>query len=58
MKKKTIGIRKDQEEWIQEHTEITLSGFAQEVMDELIEEMGEEKKDFEDGEGGRGRIPL
>ena len=37
MKKKTIGIRKDQEEWLQEHTEITLSGFAQEVIGELIE---------------------
>ncbi|MEF8814819.1 MAG: hypothetical protein V5A55_13520 [Halovenus sp.] len=37
MKRKTITIREDQEEWIQEN-HLNLSSFVQEKLDELIEE--------------------
>ncbi|QSG09446.1 Uncharacterized protein HSR122_2062 [Halapricum desulfuricans] len=37
MKRKTITIRKDQEEWIQEN-HLNLSSFIQEQLDERIEE--------------------
>jgi hypothetical protein len=36
-KRKTISIREDQEEWIQEN-HLNLSSFVQEKLDELIEE--------------------
>jgi len=35
--RKTISIRDDQEEWIQEH-HLSLSSFVQEKLDELIED--------------------
>jgi len=37
VKRKTITIREDQEEWIQEN-HLNLSSFVQEKLDELIEE--------------------
>jgi hypothetical protein len=37
VKRKTITIREDQEEWIQEN-HLNLSSFVQEQLDELIEE--------------------
>ncbi|WP_459825808.1 hypothetical protein [Halorubrum luteum] len=37
MRRKTITIREDQEEWIQEN-HLNLSSFVQEQLDELIEE--------------------
>ncbi|WP_269764018.1 hypothetical protein [Natronomonas pharaonis] len=37
MKRKTITIREDQEEWIQEN-HLNLSSFVQEQLDELIEQ--------------------
>ncbi|QSG04859.1 hypothetical protein [Halapricum desulfuricans] len=37
MKRKTITIREDQEEWIQDN-HLNLSSFIQEQLDELIEE--------------------
>jgi hypothetical protein len=37
VKRKTITIREDQEEWIQEN-HLNLSSFIQEQLDELIEE--------------------
>lgn len=36
-KRKTISIREEQEEWIQEN-HLNLSSFVQEKLDELIEE--------------------
>jgi hypothetical protein len=36
-KRKTISIREDQEEWIQDN-HLNLSSFVQEKLDELIEE--------------------
>ena len=39
VKRKTITIREDQEEWIQEN-HLNLSSFVQEKLDELIEERG------------------
>ncbi|MDY7082765.1 MAG: hypothetical protein SXQ77_10260 [Halobacteria archaeon] len=40
MKQKSITIRDDQEEWIQEN-HLNLSKFVQDKLDELIEERGE-----------------
>jgi len=37
VKRKTITIREDQEEWIQDN-HLNLSSFVQEKLDELIEE--------------------
>ena len=37
VKRKTITIREDQEEWIQEN-HLNLSSFVQEQLDELIEQ--------------------
>ena len=37
VKRKTITIREDQEEWIQEN-HLNLSSFVQEQLDELIDE--------------------
>ncbi len=37
VKRKTITIREDQEEWIQDN-HLNLSSFVQEQLDELIEE--------------------
>ena len=37
VRRKTITIREDQEEWIQEN-HLNLSSFVQEQLDELIEE--------------------
>ena len=37
--RKTISIRDDQEEWIQDN-HLNLSSFVQEQLDELIEEIG------------------
>jgi hypothetical protein len=37
VKRKTITIREDQEEWIQEN-HLNLSSFVQEQLDKLIEE--------------------
>ena len=37
VKRKTITIREDQEEWIQDN-HLNLSSFIQEQLDELIEE--------------------
>ena len=37
VKRKTITIREDQEEWIQEN-HLNLSSFVQEKLDELIEQ--------------------
>jgi len=37
VKRKTITIREDQEEWIQEN-HLNLSSFVQKKLDELIEE--------------------
>ena len=42
MKTKVISIREEQDEWLQKHKSINLSGFVQEKLDELIEK---EKKD-------------
>jgi uncharacterized protein YqfB (UPF0267 family) len=38
--RKTISIRDDQEEWVQEN-HLSLSSFVQEKLDELIEERSE-----------------
>ena len=37
MKTKVISIREDQDDWLQEHKSINLSGLVQEKLDELIE---------------------
>lgn len=37
MKAKVISIREEQNEWLQKHRSINLSGFIQEKLDELIE---------------------
>lgn len=37
MVRKNVNIREDQEEWLQNHPGINLSGYLQEKLDELIE---------------------
>ena len=41
MKTKVISIREEQDEWLQKHKSINLSGFVQEKLEELIKEKGE-----------------
>jgi len=43
MKTKVISIREEQDEWLQKHRSINLSGFVQEKLDILIRKM--EKKE-------------
>ena len=40
MKTKVISIREEQDEWLQKHKSINLSGFVQEKLEELIKEKG------------------
>lgn len=35
--RKNVNIREDQEQWLQEHPGINLSGFLQKKLDELME---------------------
>ena len=43
MKAKVISIREDQDEWLQTHKSINLSGLVQEKLDEIIRKIGGEK---------------
>ena len=52
MKRKGVDIRDDQENWLQKHEEINLSGLLRKALDELIEK---EKKGIDEDRGkGRG----
>ena len=45
MKTKVISIEEDQDNWLQKHKSINLSGFVQEKLEELIKEkVGREEK--------------
>jgi len=44
MKTKVISIREEQDEWLQKHKSINLSGFVQEKLDVLIEREREERE--------------
>ena len=43
MKTKTVSIRDDQEEWLQTHKFIKLSGLVQEKLDAVIRKIGDDK---------------